>query len=148
MNPGTMPTMVLRAPLGRISATMTWAICDTISNAVSDGEVADVSLATAPALAASRQPTIERWIVDSGCGHDLISQDLARGFNNLVLDIDKSITFKIANGQAPAVKRKARLDVDELGDVAQAWVMNRSLAVLSLRGALHGGRVQICLAKG
>ena len=76
----------------------------------------------------------------TGCDHDLIYQDVLRGFNHLVFDVDKPITFKYANGTVPAVKQKARLGVSELGDVAQAWVLNGLPAVLSLgKRCVEGG---------
>ena len=82
------------------------------------------------AVAASGQPLIEQWIIDSGCGLDPIFQDVVRGFPNFVFAIEKPITFNLASGQAPAGKQRARLDFDEPRNIDQAWFMNRSPAVL------------------
>ena len=74
---------------------------------------------------------VEKWIVDSGCGHDLVARILVASFPDIVFKVDRPITFNTANGLAPSTDQ-ARIGVKELGQVVKAWIMEKSPAVLSL----------------
>ena len=74
---------------------------------------------------------VKKWIIDSGCGHDLVSKTLVMSFPQLIHSTDKSITFNTANGLAPT-SEQAHIGVPELSQIVRAWVMERSPAVLSL----------------
>ena len=74
---------------------------------------------------------VVKWIIDSGCGHDLVSRQVLEGFMNLIFKANKPITFNTANGLAPSYD-KASIGVRELAMIVKAWVMQSSPAVLSL----------------
>ena len=62
---------------------------------------------------------VEKWIIDSGCGHDLVARMLVISFPDLVFKVDRPITFNTANGLAPSTEQ-ARIGVKELGQVVKA----------------------------
>ena len=74
---------------------------------------------------------VVKWIVDSGCGHDLVSRKVLEGFLDLIFRATKPITFNTANGLAPSYEM-ASIGVRELAMIVKAWVMESSPAVLSL----------------
>ena len=61
--------------------------------------------AATPAKAVDQIPAnnvVKRWIVDYGCGHDLIGRTSVASFPSLIKDAVKSLTFQTASGPASA----------------------------------------------
>ena len=74
---------------------------------------------------------VKRWIIDTGCGFDLIARALLTGNLSVIQKALNSIAFNTANGVAPT-DEQALIHVEELGQNVRAWVMQRSPAVLSV----------------
>ena len=72
---------------------------------------------------------VKRWIMDSGCGHDLIARALVEDFPECIKTAKKALTFNTANGLAPTTDQ-ACLKVKELKQTVHAYVMARSPSVL------------------
>ena len=72
------------------------------------------------------------WLIDTGCGHDLIGKaDVDSKYHLISKDKNGGMEFHTANGATPATK-KAKIGVDELGTKVNAWILSETPAVLSV----------------
>ena len=98
----------------------------------------DPTLDQAPAMPSRHQKSgsvVDMWLVDTGCGHDLVGRkDYSLRESNLV-HADVPLTFATANGYTPATYRYP-LFLEEIGYEIAPYVLKDTPAVLTV-----GGRV-------
>ena len=83
-----------------------------------------------PAQAAGKA-SVELWLVDTGCGSDLIDKYEVRNLKRFVTRAAKPITFVTANGRTSA-NDVARLFVEEFGEQIQPYILDSTPAVVSV----------------
>ena len=74
--------------------------------------------------------TVPQWLIDSGCGHDLISRADAEKCRASIFKADP-VTFCTANGRVSS-RDHVRMDVEEFGEVVDLNVLPSTPPVLSL----------------
>lgn len=89
-----------------------------------------------PATRRSRQP-VRAWLMDTACGHDLISDSVVETKGCDVLPVSSPLTFNTAGG--PSTTRTCvEVDVEELGSTAYPYAIQSTPAVLSICWARPG----------
>jgi hypothetical protein len=80
-----------------------------------------------------------KWLLDAGCGHDLISQKMAGNGPVRRLENDETIAFATANGRI-TTEIVAPMFCEELKDLVEPLVLPDTPAVLSIgRRCMHMG---------
>ena len=75
--------------------------------------------------------SVNSWLVDTGCGHDLVGKrDLGKHAGHIKKSANP-IVFATANGAVPSYD-SIKMKVPELGETVQPWVLKSSPAVLSV----------------
>ena len=75
--------------------------------------------------------SVELWLVDTGCGHDLISKaDIAK-LKKFIRQAERPITFITANGQTYA-NEVVDVFLQEFGDKISPYILNNTPAVVSV----------------
>ena len=80
---------------------------------------------------ATGKASVELWLVDTGCGSDLIDKYEIRNLKQFVTRAVKTITFVTANGRTTATD-VARLFVEEFGEEIQPYILDSTPAVVSV----------------
>ena len=93
--------------------------------------VGAVSRAQAARKAKARRSNVKLWLVDSGCGHDLISRGEVESSGLDCEDCQDHVRFSTANGSATA-RQVAPLFIDELGCNVSPYVLPSTPAVVSM----------------
>ena len=71
------------------------------------------------------------WMMDAGCGHDLVPKRATRGCHVEMLDEDHSAHFQTANGDV-TTDECAWLWCEELGQRIKPFILNQTPRVLSI----------------
>ena len=71
------------------------------------------------------------WLIDTGCGHDLVGSQEIRQVKNLVRTAGKALILHTANGPTPAIEC-IDLWVRELGEHIEPYVLEDTPAVISI----------------
>jgi hypothetical protein len=80
-----------------------------------------------------------KWLLDTGCGHDLVSQKMVGNGPMRKLDSDEVISFATANGRI-TTEIVAPMFCEELKDLVEPLVLPDTPAVLSIgRRCMHMG---------
>jgi len=74
---------------------------------------------------------IKLWLMDTGCGHDLVSERDLKQHSHKCRLADKPITFNTAGGPSPS-KKTVKISVDELSETVDPYVLKSTPAVLSI----------------
>ena len=76
---------------------------------------------------------VDRWLVDTFCGYDLVSRDQASSMKQWVGQAVKSWSFQTANGNS-TTEQVARMTVDEWGGGGEVapYILDSTPAVLSV----------------
>ena len=69
---------------------------------------------------------VKMWLIDSGCGHDLVSRAEIAGVKHLVRRASKPLVFNTADGKAPA-NDSVNIFVKELGEEVSPSVLEQPL---------------------
>ena len=85
---------------------------------------------TAPALAASAD-VIDKWLMDTGCGHDLVARKEIKALAKMFRRAGLPLTFSTANGQTHATLCLP-LHLSALGEDIEPYVLDSTPAVLSV----------------
>ena len=72
-----------------------------------------------------------KWLMDTGCGHDLTGQDKARSIGATIVQDDDMVEFQTANGFT-TTSSKAKIDVPEIAETVEPFVLNNTPTVLSI----------------
>ena len=80
---------------------------------------------------ATGKASVELWLVDTGCGSDLIEKYEVRNLKSFVTRAAKPITFVTANGRTSA-NDVARLFVEEFGHEIRPYILDSTPAVVSV----------------
>ena len=65
----------------------------------------------------TRDTTVEMWLIDTGCGHDLVTQEEMRASKHLMKTVVKPLTFHTANGPISS-GMQCPIYCDEVSDYA------------------------------
>ena len=74
---------------------------------------------------------IRMWLIDTGCGHDLVARRELKGLKRLIRQAGIPLNFSTANGEVPA-SECADLFVKELNETVEPYVLESTPAVLSV----------------
>ena len=93
----------------------------------------DGTLNKPPALQAKAVPEspIHRWLIDTGCGYDLVGRREVAKLQALFRKANIPITFQTAAGLTPGTEC-LELQIEELGEIIEPYVMASTPAVLSV----------------
>ena len=67
-------------------------------------------------------PVVKLWLIDTGCGHDLVSRRHALQMKKFIQRASKPITFQTAGGPAPA-DEVLKMYVDEFGKDIEPYIL-------------------------
>ena len=82
-------------------------------------------------VASPAEGTIKIWLVDTGCGHDLIGKTEVASSGGVCRPAKESLTFNTANGKTIALEQ-ASYQSAELNEEIDAYVLDSTPAVLSV----------------
>ena len=71
------------------------------------------------------------WLIDTGCGHDLIGLEEIKALKRLFKAAGIPINFQTANGLTQA-REQIELYVDELGETVEPYILSSTPGVLSV----------------
>ena len=89
-------------------------------------EAASILTSTAPI-----HGKVERWLVDTGCGYDLVARSHIESMKKWVRKAVKSKSFQTASGKTTA-DQVARMTVSEFGEEIAPYMLDSTPAVLSV----------------
>ena len=90
-------------------------------------------------VAAPAEGTINIWLVDTGCGHDLIGKNEVASSGGVCRPAKESLTFNTANGKTIALEQAAYKSA-ELNEEIDAYVLDSTPAVISVgKRCMHMG---------
>ena len=72
-----------------------------------------------------------KWLMDTGCGHDLIGRAKAKSLGVDIVQDDDEIVFQTANGST-STSDVAKIVVDELDETVEPHVLDETPTVLSI----------------
>ena len=72
-----------------------------------------------------------KWLMDTGCGHDLIGRAKAKSLGVDIVKDDDEIVFQTANGST-STSDVAKIVVDELDETVEPHVLDETPTVLSI----------------
>ena len=79
----------------------------------------------------TRKYYVKLWLVDTGCGHDLVSLKSVRELENMFKTGGSEVVFATANGSTPA-KGRVKLQVPGLDEIINRYILADTPAVLSV----------------
>ncbi len=82
-------------------------------------------------VASPAEGTIKIWLVDAGCGHDLIGKNEVASSGGVCRPTKESLTFNTANGKTVA-QEQASYQSTELNEEIDAYVLESTPAVISV----------------
>ena len=71
------------------------------------------------------------WLMDTGCGHDLVGQKAIKDYSRYCRPVKKSVTFNTAGGPSPT-KQVISITVEELSQASEPCVLKSTPSVLSI----------------
>ena len=74
---------------------------------------------------------VDRWLVDTGCGYDLVSKEHTAATRRWVRKAVHPRTFQTANG-VTTTDKVARMTVDEFGEEVAPYILDSTPPVLSV----------------
>jgi len=74
---------------------------------------------------------VDRWLVDTGCGYDLVSREHTTATRRWVRKAVHPRTFQTANG-VTTTDKVARMTVDEFGEEVAPYILDSTPPVLSV----------------
>ena len=74
---------------------------------------------------------VQMWLIDTGCGHDLVARKELKALKRLIRQANIPLNFSTANGEVPA-NECADLFVKELNEAIEPYVLEDTPAVLSV----------------
>ena len=102
-------------------------IFSTPARSVVNGKVKELSWY----VASPAEGTIRIWLVDTGCGHDLIGKTEVASSGGVCRPAKESLTFNTANGKTVALEQ-ASYKSAELNEEIDAYVLDSTPAVISV----------------
>ena len=80
------------------------------------------------------------WLVDTGCGHDLISKTVAAQRSRYIRKDGAPIRFSTANGTTNLTTTILPLSLKELGEVIEPYILDSTPPVITVgRRCMHNG---------
>ena len=95
-----------------------------------DGEFVDDRGNTA-ASAKARLGASDLWLVDTGCGHDLVSANNAKLSKGNRITLENQGTFQTANGDAPST-HSSQIFIEELYEMIEPYILKGTTSVTSV----------------
>ena len=83
------------------------------------------------ASAKSKREMSEIWLVDTGCGHDLVSLSNAKSAKAELKRLEKPVIFQTANGDTPST-HVAPMFFSELNETIEPYVLAETPSVISV----------------
>eukprot|EP00974_Lingulodinium_polyedra_P105168 10182887-Lingulodinium_polyedra.AAC.1 len=71
------------------------------------------------------------WLIDTGCGHDLVTKADAQKMKKFIRKASPPMSFNTANGITHAEK-VLKVDVDEFASSVQPYILENTPNVLSV----------------
>ena len=71
------------------------------------------------------------WLVDTGCGHDLVSANNAKLSKGKKITLDNQVTFQTANGDAPST-HSSQIFIEELNEMVEPYILKDTPSVISV----------------
>ena len=109
-----------------------------------DGSPDSETEAEACAAAKMHGGPVQMWLIDTGCGHDLVARKELKALKRLIRQANIPLNFSTANGEVPA-NECADLLVKELNEAVEPYVLEDPCGPLS-RDEVHETRVQLHMA--
>ena len=135
---------VPKAPISKVvSAAEEWVLTEPsyphFSGSEPSGDASRKVVANAlPSRKHSKTP-VKLWLVDTGCGNDLVGRQEIKSVSNLLRKAPEPMAFHTANGITHAT-HTIPIRVGELEEVVEPWVLANSPAVVSVgRRCMHEG---------
>ena len=82
-------------------------------------------------VASPAEGTIKIWLVDTGCGHDLIGKNEVASSGGVCRPAGETLTFNTANGKTEALEQACYKSA-ELNEEIDAYVLDSTPAVISV----------------
>ena len=95
-----------------------------------DGEFVDDPGNTA-AFAKARLGASDLWLVDIGCGHDLVSGTNAKLLKGKRRALETQVTFQTANGDTPST-HPFQIFIKELNEMIEPFILKDTPSVISV----------------
>ena len=76
-------------------------------------------------------PKVKWWLMDTGCGFDLVDHGVTAKLKRHVRPVDERLLLNIANGELE-VRKQIDLKIPELGEQVTALVLPSTPSVLSI----------------
>ena len=95
-----------------------------------DGEFIEEQGITA-ASAKAKLGVSDLWLVDTGCGHDLVSTANAKLSKGTSKYLDSPVTFQTANGDAPST-HSSQIFIEELNEMIEPYILTDTPSVISV----------------
>ena len=73
------------------------------------------------------------WLVDTGCGHDLVSATNAKLSKGKKRTLENQVTFQTANGDAPST-HSSQIFIEELSEMIEPFILKDTPSVISVGG--------------
>ena len=93
-----------------------------------DGEFIVDSGNTA-ASAKARLGVSDLWLVDTGCGHGLVSANNAKLSKGKKINLENQVTFQTANGDAPST-HSSQIFIEELNEMDEPYILKDTPSVI------------------
>ena len=71
------------------------------------------------------------WLVDTGCGHDLVSANNAKLSKGKKITLENQVAFQTANGDAPST-HSSQIFIEELSEMIEPFVLKDTPSVISV----------------
>ena len=71
------------------------------------------------------------WLVDTGCGHELVSANNAKLSKGKKITLESQVTFQIANGDAPST-HSSQIFIEELSEMIEPYILKDTPSVISV----------------
>ena len=83
------------------------------------------------ASAEGKRDMLDLWLVDTGCGHDLVSRTNVKLSGGETRRLEKSVIFQTANGDTPST-HVAPISFQELNETIEPYVLKEAPSVISV----------------
>ena len=83
------------------------------------------------ASAEGKRDMLDLWLVDTGCGHDLVSRTNVKLSGGETRRLEKAVIFQTANGDTPST-HVAPISFQELNETIEPYVLKETPSVISV----------------
>ena len=83
------------------------------------------------ASAKGKRDMLDLWLVDTGCGHDLVSSTKVKLSGGGTRRLEKAVIFQIANGDTPST-HVAPISFRELNETIEPYILKGTPSVISV----------------